>query len=592
MSGIFYHFHAKVGGRSGGKSAVAAAAYRAGDDLEITSERALMLAQKVSEEEGKETRVRQDYTRRDGVVHSEILAPDSAQDWVRNRQELWNKVEDSEKRKDAQLFRELTLGLPHNMDEETHKDLVRDFVKDIFVSEGMVADIAIHKPARHNDERNVHAHVMLTMRELDGDSFSSKKNREWNNKELVDVWRKKWEEHLNAAAEKLDLAERADCRSYKDRAKEDGVPALVPTRYKGAKTAALLRKGFDTAVTEYNERVREYNMEGALERVVARKSAFTVDDLKEELLRSGLQAYIYTKLRVDLGKAPEDKKLQREVDRFVKNYCKHIREESGVVQLRNAQGRFTPYYTTEQVRNQEERLVARASKLMDKNAGSLDIVGLEGDIHEVVQHVKEGGIFKALDVAVDRQDEVASLLEDTLGAAENMAVIEDNGGVASFLEALKEKSAEDAPKIIVVKKASELSGIQDQKLFSVVAKSGAKLVYLGDSSKAAKATRSGLFRHYLKAATELGVADKFETALNVAEEVKSQAGRAIAAFASLDFRKVSTPKKQAIDAKENFDKVSDRRKKRRPSQSAFSRNLWKECKAKYMQGVKPRGRKM
>jgi hypothetical protein len=486
------------------------------------------------------------------------------------------------------------------MDEETHKNLVRDFVQTVFVSEGMVADIAIHKPARHNDERNIHAHVMLTMRELDGEGFSSKKNREWNNQELVEVWRKKWEEHLNLAAAALELAERADCRSYKERAKEEGVPALVPTRYKGAKTAALLRKGFDTAVTEYNERVREYNMEGALERVVARKSAFTVEDLEAELRRSGLQGYIYNKLRGETGKVPAEKKVELEVKRFVKNYCKHIREEEGVIQLRNAQGRYTPYYTTERVRAQEERLQARAAKMMTQ--GGAEFVAKMADVtpnetpehwNQVLDYIRENGAFKTLDVAAERQDEVAGVLETAFGSAEPLAVIEDNGGVTAFLDAMKDKAGEQAaPKMLIVKKAAELTAKQDQKLFSAAAKAGIKLVYLGDSSKAAESKKSGLFRHYLKAAKELGVVERFEAALNLASGLQSKAEQTVSTFVTLDFLKAATPKKQAVEAKENFDKVSDRRKKRRQPQSAFSRQLWKECKAKYMDGVKPRGRKM
>lgn len=152
-----YRFSAKVISRSTGRSATGAAAYRAG--VMITDER---------------TDMTHDYTRRRGVVHAEILTPDDAPEWMQDRAALWNAVEHAERRKDAQLAREIQINLPHELDPETRRNLARDFVEQEFVSRGMVADLTIHAPDPRGDERNHHAHVMLTMRALQAEGFGKK----------------------------------------------------------------------------------------------------------------------------------------------------------------------------------------------------------------------------------------------------------------------------------------------------------------------------------------------------------------------------------------------------------------------------------
>ena len=96
-----YHLHGKVFSRSKGHSAVASAAYRAGECLQ-------------DERANKE----QDYTRKGGVVHKEIIAPDNAQAWAQDRGALWNKVEATERRKDSQLAREIEVAIPRELPRE------------------------------------------------------------------------------------------------------------------------------------------------------------------------------------------------------------------------------------------------------------------------------------------------------------------------------------------------------------------------------------------------------------------------------------------------------------------------------------------
>jgi hypothetical protein len=188
-------FSATVVKRSAGRSATAAAAYRSGEELH----------------DRRIDRVF-DYTRRRGVLHSEILAPENTPDWMRDRAQLWNAVEAVEKRKDAQLAREVLVSLPHELTPEQRLDLVRDFVREEFVARGMVADLTLHSPDRKGDQRNYHAHVMLTMREITGEGFG-KKARDWNATDQLEQWRVHWADAINRALEQQGHAERVDHRS-------------------------------------------------------------------------------------------------------------------------------------------------------------------------------------------------------------------------------------------------------------------------------------------------------------------------------------------------------------------------------------------
>src|SRR6266852_4382672 len=142
-----YHFTAKVISRSHGRNAVAAAAYRSGSRFHDQRQELSF-----------------DYTHKTEVVHSEILLPEEAPEWMADRERLWNAVEAGEKRKDAQLAREVEFALPLELGEDRGIELAQDFVREGFVKRGMVADMNVHW-----DPHNPHVHVMLTMREVSED---------------------------------------------------------------------------------------------------------------------------------------------------------------------------------------------------------------------------------------------------------------------------------------------------------------------------------------------------------------------------------------------------------------------------------------
>lgn len=193
-----YHFSTQSVKRSEGRSVVAMAAYRAGERLH-------------DQRRGVDV----DFRRRRGVIHTEILAPEDAAEWLLDRESLWNGVERMEIRKDAQLAREINMALPHELGADEQRALVRAFVLEQFVSLGMVADIAIHAPVveKGDDPRNFHAHVLLTMRQAGGGGLRRVKTREWNSEQMLLRWRSAWADHQNRALESRGLRQRVDHRS-------------------------------------------------------------------------------------------------------------------------------------------------------------------------------------------------------------------------------------------------------------------------------------------------------------------------------------------------------------------------------------------
>ena len=189
-----YHFHAKLVKRGQGQSAIAAAAYRSGSKLYEAS-----------------TGITHDYTHKHGVEHSEILAPAGAPAWVFDRATLWNTVEASETRKDAQVAREIEVGLPIELKDNEQVALLRDFVKREFVSKGMVADIGVHR----DNPANPHSHILLTTRDLTPDGFGPK-NRGWNATSQLLQWRRGWAEVTNEHLIEAGLGVRIDHRSYRE----------------------------------------------------------------------------------------------------------------------------------------------------------------------------------------------------------------------------------------------------------------------------------------------------------------------------------------------------------------------------------------
>jgi hypothetical protein len=226
-----YHFNAQIISRSDGRSSVAAAAYRAGEEL--TDER---------------TGIIHDYTKRSMEIECEILAPSNSPDWIHEREKLWNEVENVEVRKDAQLAREINIALPVELSKEQNRELIKDYVKENFVDSGMVADLSIHW-----DKENPHAHVMLTTREVSEDGFG-KKNREWNNKDLLESWREGWARSANQALAQANVQESISHKTLK----EQGIDR-EPQIHLGSAVIAMEIRGMETERGDIYRQIEEAN---------------------------------------------------------------------------------------------------------------------------------------------------------------------------------------------------------------------------------------------------------------------------------------------------------------------------------------------
>ena len=255
-----YHWNIGIVSRGKGKSAVAAAAYRSGEKL-------------TNEWDG----MTHDYTRKGGVVHTEILLPPQAPPSFSDRSTLWNSVEEAEKSNNAQLAREVEIALPVELSREEQIRLVREYCSSQFVSKGMCADFNIHDTGGGNP----HAHILLTMRPMDergkwlpkskkeyvldenGERVKLPSGRyktrkvdlvDWNNQENAEVWRKAWADLTNDFLERNGSPERIDHRSNAER----GIDEL-PTVHMGVAACQMEKKGIATEKGELNRAIRKSN---------------------------------------------------------------------------------------------------------------------------------------------------------------------------------------------------------------------------------------------------------------------------------------------------------------------------------------------
>lgn len=277
-----YHLTMKPVSRGQGKSAVAAAAYRSGQ--KITNER-----------DG----ITHDFTRKRGIVHEEIILPDDSKaDWAKDRSQLWNAAEFAEKRKDARVAREFEISLPHEMDDAQRLALARDFSHHIADKYGVAVDLTIHRPDKDMDERNHHAHILVTTRKVGEHGLGDKSDFELENKKLaalglptsheqLRVLREEWELKANRALAIAGHDVRIDHRSHRDMGVE-----IEPTQHMGVHATQMERRGLhvvrsrlDRDAERENARLIRERPEQALTVITNEKSVFDRHDVARTLHR-------------------------------------------------------------------------------------------------------------------------------------------------------------------------------------------------------------------------------------------------------------------------------------------------------------------
>ena len=244
-----YHFHVGQVKRSAGQSVIESAAYRAGERL-------------YSERYGEYS----DYTRKGGVVYTEILLPSHAPREYADRQTLWNAVEAAERGKNAQLAYSFDIALQNEFALEENIALARRFLLDNFVSRGMIADFAVHRPDKAGGIENPHFHVLCPIRPMNPDgSWGAKQQRvyredgkfdavpttDWGKPETLEDWRKAWAELCNTKFKDKGLGCRIDHRSYE----KQGIDQ-APTVHEGVAVRQMEAKGIATDKGERNRWIR------------------------------------------------------------------------------------------------------------------------------------------------------------------------------------------------------------------------------------------------------------------------------------------------------------------------------------------------
>jgi Ti-type conjugative transfer relaxase TraA len=222
----------------------------------------------------------QDFSAKRGVVHSEVMLPENAPEEWTDREKLWNDVESFEKRKDAQLCREVEFALPREMTERQGVELARDFVQAEFVDQGMIADVNVHWDIGEDGMPKPHAHVMLTMRSVDENGFGQKV-RDWNRTEMIERWRERWADHVNERLAELDIDARIDHRSLE----AQGI-GLEPQTKIGAPAQRIEAAGLEADRAEDHRRIARENgarivadPSSALDAITRQQSTFTRRDM-------------------------------------------------------------------------------------------------------------------------------------------------------------------------------------------------------------------------------------------------------------------------------------------------------------------------
>lgn len=466
-----YHFSAKVIARSAGRSAVAAAAYRSASRLyDERTERPC------------------DYSRKSGVLHSEIIAPAHAPERWQDRQALWNEVEWGEKRKDAQLAREIEFALPREISPDDGIELARSFVQSEFVDRGMVADLNVHCDVGEDGLPRPHAHVMLAMREVTADGFGAKV-RDWNSTALLEHWREAWAEHVNVRLAELDRDVRIDHRSLE----QQGID-LEPQPKIGPAAARLKARGRASERVEDHRAVARRNGERiirdpahALEALTHTQASFSHHDLArfvfartdgKDQFDQAMSAVLSSRALVRLG---ED---ERGRERFTS--ADTVRAERTLVRASDGLAGGNHHPVTERAIHAAARITHETGKpLTEGQASALAHVLRSDGLSAVVGYAGTGksAMLGAARLAWEAQGyRVRGAALSGIAAKS----LETGSGIASrTLASLEHAWAQDrdrltANEVLVIDEAGMVGTRQMARVLSEAMQAGAKVVLVGD----------------------------------------------------------------------------------------------------------------
>lgn len=260
------HTHVDIVTRSKGASVIAKAAYNARDKLQ-------------DEYYGKT----HDYSKKTDLVFSKIFLPEHIPKEFSNREYLWNEVEKIEKSKNSQLARNLLFELPRELNEQNRIKLISEFIEENFTSKGMIADCSIHNPPASDHEEQPHAHILLTLREIDSEgkwkpkcrkeyildengekiklksgNYKSRKVNlnDWNEPDKAKEWRENFSKKANEYLARNNIDKRIDPRTFEEQGREE-----LPQIHLGTSSYQMEKKGIQTERGNQNRKIIALNLE-------------------------------------------------------------------------------------------------------------------------------------------------------------------------------------------------------------------------------------------------------------------------------------------------------------------------------------------
>ncbi|WP_124306821.1 Ti-type conjugative transfer relaxase TraA, partial [Acetobacter pasteurianus] len=475
-----YHLHAKVISRATGRSAVAAAAYRAAcrlHDVRLDRDH--------------------DFSNKSGVVHSEIMLPDGAPERFLDRATLWNEVEAIEKRKDAQLAREVEFSIPREMTQAQGIALARDFVREQFVERGMVADLNVHWDIGEDGQSKPHAHVMLSTRSVDENGFGAKE-RSWNDKELLLTWRERWASLANERLAELDLDVRIDHRSFA----AQGID-LEPQNKIGPAGMRREERGEDAERVADHLEIARRNGERflaephvALEALTRQQSTFTRQDLARFVDRQTVDAEQFTAVMVRVEACPELVALGKDGhgrERFSTRAMIGVEQrlEEASFAMGQSQGHAVPLAV--------RRAAMARDGLGDEQALAVGEVTKSRDLSVVVGYAGTGK-STMLGVAREAWEEAGYRVRGAALSGIAAEGLEAGAGIESRTLASLERAWErgfdllERGDVLVVDEAGMVGSRQMERVLSAARSAGAKVVLVGDPEQLQAIEAGGAFR--------------------------------------------------------------------------------------------------
>jgi Ti-type conjugative transfer relaxase TraA len=486
-----YHFSAKVISRAAGSSAVASAAYRSASRLHD---------QRLDRH--------QDFSDKSGVVHSEVMLPENAPPELGDRERLWNAVEAGELRKDAQLAREVEFAIPREMTQEQGIELARDFIRETFVDQGMIADLNVHWDIGEDGLARPHAHVMLTMRSVDENGFGPKV-RDWNRTELLEQWREDWGVHVNERLAELGIDARIDHRSLE----AQGID-LEPQDKIGAAASRMADRGLEADRLEEHREIARQNGARiiadpgiALDAITRQQATFTRRELAMFVHRHSDGVEQFNSVLSAVESSPDHIALGpdgRGEERFTSRQMLQVEER--LHRAAERLGLRTSHTVPEAARERAvERAAARGLVLSDEQRSAFEHVTGRSDLGIVVGYAGTGK-SAMLGVAADAFRETGYSVQGLALsgiAAENL---EAGSGIPSRTIASleyawgKDRDLLGPRDVLVIDEAGMIGSRQLERVLTEAERRGAKVLLVGDpeqlqSIEAGAAFRSLAERH-------------------------------------------------------------------------------------------------